>query len=399
MTNPPSAHTALRFDLSCADFVNDPYPTYKVLRDRHPAHYVEEYGLWLVTRHADVAKALASPAIWSSARLNVLVNSAIRVGAALGALDPPRHDELRAVVNRGITPARVWALMPETREHARYLIGCFRRRREVDIIGEFSRPLLNRALARLVGLDEESARRGAKLVEAALDTKASAIGAVGTPGDRTRLFQFLLEQLAQREDSVCREADENDSLSLLVNAKKRGARLGNEEIAAIMMTILLSGSALVGNFFGNLIRALWLHPEQKRAVCADKTLIDAALEEAVRWDTSTQCLARDVIADLEVAGAHIPAGSRALLFLASANRDERAFEDPDRFDLRRKRVRHLGFGAGLHQCLGTFTARQLCRAVLEELLPVIGDFELDMMSAVRAQFVMFRGFQRLTLRF
>src|SRR5260370_30561393 len=110
-------------------------------------------------------------------------------------------------------------------------------------MGGFRRPLLDRGLARLVGLDEESARRGAKLVEAALDTKASAIGAVGTPGDRTRLFQFLLEQLAQREDSVCREADENDSLSLLVNAKKRGARLGNDQIASNMITILLSSIA------------------------------------------------------------------------------------------------------------------------------------------------------------
>ena len=399
MIDSSSALMGFRFDLSCPQFVDDPYPTYRLLRDHHPAHFIEDHGVWLVTRHADVSNALTNPAIWSFAHGNATPNSAIRAEAALGAFEPPQHDELRAAISRGVTPARVRALMPEAREHARYLISCFARRNEVDIVGEFSRPLLNRALARLIGLDEESARRGSKLVEAALDVEAPTTTAASARGDRNRLLQFLLEQLAQRESSEYRDAEEDDSLALLVNARKRGMPLGNEEIASNMMTVLLSGSAFVGHFFGNLMRALWLHPDQKRAVCADKTLINAALEETVRWDTSTQCLAREATTDVEVAGVRIPAGSRALLFLASANRDERAFEDPDRFDLRRKRAQHLGFGVSLHRCFGAFTARQLCRAMLEELLPKIGDFDLDMTRAVRTRVAMSRGFQRLPLRF
>jgi cytochrome P450 len=390
---------AFRFDPASAEYVEDPYPTYKVLRDHHPAHYLPEYGLWLITRHADVLAALTNPGDWSSSRGNVVVDAAVRVGRTLGTLDPPRHDELRAVINKGVTPGRVRALLPEAREHARERAAVLARNRGGDVVGEFGRPILNRTLARLVGLDAQGAQRGAQLVEAALDTTDAVIGTVGTPETSARIFNFLLEQVIQREDSICAESSADDFLTVLIAARKRGAPLSNEEIAANMMTVLMAGSASVVHFFGNLMRALWLHPDQKRAVCADKALIDAAIEETVRWDTSTQCFARQLMSDVEVAGVPIPQGSRALVFLASANRDERAFDNPDEFDIYRKRARHLGFGAGPHQCLGSYTAWQVCRVLLEELLPVIGDFEIEAGKAVRTRFIMFRGFQTLPIRF
>jgi cytochrome P450 len=391
--------TGFRFDPSSPEYVDDPYPTYKVLRDEHPAHFLPEHKLWLITRHQDVVTALTNPSVWSSSKGNVPVDAAVRVGRTLGTLDPPRHDELRSVINKGVTPARVRALLPETREHARERATALARDRGGDVVGEFGRPILNRTLARLVGLDLEDARRGAQLVEAALDTTGAVIGTIGTPETSARIFNFLHEQVLQREDSVTAEATADDFLTVLIAARKRGAPLSNEEIAANMMTVLMAGSASVVHFFGNLMRALWLHPQQKRAVCADKTLIDAAIEETVRWDTSTQCFARQVMSDVEVAGAAIPQGSRALVFLASANRDERAFENPDEFNIYRKRVRHVGFGSGPHQCLGSYTAWQVCRVLLEELLPVIGDFEIEAEKAVRTRYIMFRGFQALPIRF
>jgi len=388
-----------KFDPASPEYLDDPYPTYKVLRDHHPAYHLPEHGLWLITRHADVLAALTNPAVWSSSRGNVVVDAAVRVGRTLGTLDPPRHDELRSVINKGVTPARVRALLPEAREHARERAAVFARDRGGDVIGEFGRPILNRTLARLVGLDAESAQRGAQLVETALDTTGAVIGSIGTPETSARIFNFLHEQVLQREDSVTAQSSADDFLTVLIAARKRGAPLSNEEIAANMMTVLMAGSASVVHFFGNLMRALWLHPDQKRAICADKTLIDPAIEEVVRWDTSTACFARQVMSDVEVAGVRIPQGSRALVFLAAANRDERAFDDPDKFDIYRKRVRHLGFGAGPHQCLGSYTAWQVCRVLLEELLPMIGDFEIEAQKAVRTKFIMFRGFQSLPIRF
>jgi cytochrome P450 len=388
-----------RFDPSSPEYVDDPYPTYKVLRDHHPAYHLPEHGLWLITRQADVLAALTNPAVWSSSRGNVVVDAAVRVGRTLGTLDPPRHDELRAVINKGVTPGRVRALLPEAREHARERAAAFARDRGGDVVQEFGRPILNRTLARLVGLDAEGAQLGAQLVEAALDTTGAVIGSIGTPETSARIFNFLHEQVIQREDSVTAESSADDFLTVLISARKRGAPLSNEEIAANMMTVLMAGSASVVHFFGNLMRALWLHPDQKKAVCADKALIDAAIEETVRWDTSTACFARQVMSDVEVADVRIPQGSRALVFLASANRDERAFDNPDKFDIYRKRARHLGFGAGPHQCLGSYTAWQVCRVLLEELLPTIGDFEIEAAKAIRTRFIMFRGFRSLPIRF
>jgi cytochrome P450 len=394
----PASANGFRFDPSTPEYVDDPYPSYKVLRDHHPAYFLAEHGLWLITRHADVQAALTNPAVWSSSKGNVPVDAAVRVGRTLGTLDPPRHDELRSVINKGVTPARVRALLSETREHARERAATLARDRGGDVVGGFGRPILNRTLARLVGLDLEGAQRGAQLVESALDTTGAVIGTIGTPETSARIFNFLHEQVLQRQDSVTAESTADDFLTVLIAARKRGAPLSNEEIAANMMTVLMAGSASVVHFFGNLMRALWLHPDQKRAVCADKALIDAAIEETVRWDTSTQCFARQIMSDVEVSGVAIPRGSRALVFLAAANRDERAFENPDAFNIYRKRVRHVGFGAGPHQCLGSYTAWQVCRVLLEELLPVIGDFEIEAEKAVRTRYIMFRGFQTLPIR-
>src|SRR5882757_3432340 len=191
-----------RFDPASPEYVDDPYPTYKVLRDHHPAYHLPEHGLWLITRHADVLAALANPAVWSSSRGNVVVDAAVRVGRTLGTLDPPRHDELRAVVNKGVTPARVRALLAETREQARERAASIADRRGGDIIGDFGRPILNRTLARLIGLDAEDAKRGAHLVETALDTSAAVIGTIGTPETSARIFEFLLGQVTSREDSI-----------------------------------------------------------------------------------------------------------------------------------------------------------------------------------------------------
>ncbi|MBV9240289.1 MAG: cytochrome P450, partial [Xanthobacteraceae bacterium] len=122
-----------------------------------------------------------------------------------------------------------------------------------------------------------------------------------------------------------------------------------------------------------------------------------AIEEGVRWDTSTQCFARQTTVDIKISDTKIPADSRLIVLYASANRDERAIPDPDRFDVERKRVRHFGFGSGPHICLGAQTARQMLRVMLEELLPAIADYELDLSSGKRVPHLMVRGFSRLPI--
>src|SRR6185295_17073263 len=122
---------------------------------------------------------------------------------------------------------------------------------------------------------------------------------------------------------------------------------------------LLAGNASIGHFFSNLIYALWRFPEQRALIRSDPSKIGDAIEEGLRWDTSTQCFARQTTAEVEIAGTKIAADSRLIVFYAAGNRDERAFPDPDRFDALRGRTRHLGFGAGRHFCFGAHAARQM----------------------------------------
>jgi cytochrome P450 len=169
------------------------------------------------------------------------------------------------------------------------------------------------------------------------------------------------------------------------------------EIVANMTTVLMAGNASIGHFFPNLIHALWRHPEQRRRVSADPTLILAAIEEAVRWDTSTQCFARQTTTDVDIDGTIIPADSRVVVFFGSANRDERAIEQADRFNIDRKRVRHFGFGLGAHICAGAPLARAMLKVMLEQMLPVLGEYELDTANAKRVEHLMVRGFVNLPM--
>lgn len=169
------------------------------------------------------------------------------------------------------------------------------------------------------------------------------------------------------------------------------------EILGNMSTVLLAGNASVGHYFSNLIHALWLHPDQRRALIDDPGKLDAAVTECVRWDTSTQAFGRQTTRDISLHGISIPADSRLVVCYAAANRDERVIEDPDRFNIDRGRTRHFGFGSGPHICLGAPAARAMMRAILPALLPVLGDYELDIANSERVAHIMVRGFYKLPI--
>jgi cytochrome P450 len=382
-----------RFDPRDPAFVQDPYPTYKELRDRHPVYRMEETGFWLITRFEDVSRALADPASFSSSRGNSTVDTPVRVGKTLGTIDPPRHDELRRIVLKGFTPGRIEAVQPGVREHARRHLAELRRRGGGDLVADLGRPLLYGALGRMLGFDDEAAQRGSELMVGLFHPTDGPMGSPlpGTMAPDVR--NFLEAELRKRKS-----ARGDDLFSVLIAAREQGANLSEEEIVANMMTVLLAGGASINHFFSNLMHALWFHPETRTAVRAEPKLIDAAIEEGVRWDTSTQCFARHLTADVEIAGTKIPAQSRLVLFYGSANRDERVIANADRYDINRPKVRHFGWGSGPHFCFGAPTAKAMLRTILQEALPVLGDYELDMNKAVRVHHTMVRGFKTLPIR-
>ncbi|MFV3076104.1 cytochrome P450 [Niveispirillum fermenti] len=380
------------FDPADPAFIADPYPTYRRLRDEAPVYQDPDSGLWLITRYSGVERAVTDYPVFSSAHGNVVQDSPTRVGKTLGSIDPPRHDELRRIIQRGLGNARIEAMLPGIRAELAERMAVLSDRRECDFIADISQPVLFGALGRMLGLDADAAVRATELTKGLFHQDDGPFGSVLAPETFQDIAAFLRDQLDNR-----RQERGDDLISVLLDAKEDGAPLSDEEIVANVSTVLMAGNASIGHFFPNLIHALWCHPDQRRIMLEDPGRISAAIEESVRWDTSTQCFARQIVQEVEIDGTRIPADSRAVVFYASANRDERVIPDPDRFDIGRARVRHFGFGMGPHFCAGANAARTILKEVMRELMPFLGEYELDIARATRVRHIMVRGFANLPL--
>lgn len=380
------------FEPGSPSFVDDPYPYYRELRDNMPVFRDKATGIWLITRYSDVERVTTDFETFSSSKGNVIVDSPVRIGKTLGSLDPPRHDELRRVIQRTLAPSRIAEMLPAIREATRNQLKMLSDREEFDFVADFSRPLLFGAVGALLGLDDAAASRSAELMSGLFRGIDGPMGPVLPPGRFEKIGAFLAEQLQGRVASPT-----DDLFSVLLEARDNGAPLSDAEIVGNLSTVLLAGNASIGHFLPNVVHALWLNPGTRRTVLDDLALIPAMIEEAVRWDTSTQCFARQVARETVVSDVPIAAGSRVAAFYASANRDERAIDDPDTFDISRRRVRHFGFGAGPHHCAGAHVSRTIIRTILEEALPAFGEYMLDVGRARRAGHVMVRGFVSLPM--
>lgn len=380
------------FDPADPAFIADPYPTYRRLRDEAPVYQDPDSGLWLITRYSGVERAVTDYPVFSSAHGNVVQDSPTRVGKTLGSIDPPRHDELRRIIQRGLGNARIETMLPGIRAELVERMAVLAERRECDFIADISQPVLFGALGRMLGLDADAAVRATELTRGLFHQDDGAFGSILPSETFMAIAAFLRDQLDSR-----RQERGDDLISVLLDAKEDGAPLSDDEIVANVSTVLMAGNASIGHFFPNVIHALWCHPDQRRLMLEDPGRIPAAIEESVRWDTSTQCFARQVVQEVEIDGTRIPADSRAVVFYASANRDERVIPDPDRFDIGRTRVRHFGFGMGPHFCAGANAARTILKEVMRELMPFLGEYELDIARANRVRHIMVRGFANLPI--
>lgn len=378
--------------LRSKEFFDDPYDTYRYMRENAPVFFDEPSKLWFITRHEDVERALDNPSIYSSSRGNALQDTPLRVGKTLGSMDPPRHDQLRGIIGRGLNPRRINAAIPHFRSAVINRLDALGDRRRCDLVKDITRPVILEILGIMLGLDPEAAARGASLQEGLFHHTDGPLGSAMSPEDFGGVIALLRNQLERRKSDLS-----DDLFSVLLEAQASGLEISDDEIVANMSTVLLAGAASLGHFAPNIFHALWRHPDQARKVAADLDLLDQSIEEAVRWDTSTQAFARHLLQDVTVAGTAIPAGSRLAVVYASANRDSTVIKDADTFDIFRGRVRQFGFGGGVHHCLGAPAARLFCKSLAQELLPALGVCEMDLAQATRVQHFMVRGFVSLPI--
>jgi cytochrome P450 len=375
----------------------DPYPLYRALRDTAPVHVAPESGFHCVSRYDDVLHVLRSPDLFSSrAMLTVLIPGgskdgelpltprmlwfaaklmwrarlnpfALRRNPSLISSDGARHDALRSIVNRGFTPRRI----AEWEARARAVVATHLAKLDCgepfDLVHDLSIPLPVTVIAEMLGIEPE--RR--------LDFKRWSDAIIHSSTGAGRADPFATELLATFEEAVTylseiarrrKRAPSDDVISAIVS-DAHGDAVSAQDAMQFVLLLLVAGNETTTNLIGNATNALLDHPAELARLAADPRLVPDAIEEAVRFDSPVQLVFRLATADTEIAGTRIPKGATVAALIGSANRDERRFPDPDRFDIARKPQGHLGFGFGKHFCLGASLARLEARVALEALAP------------------------------
>ena len=400
----------LVFDPYDYDFHEDPYPTYQRLRDEAPVHHAAADDLWVISRHADVFDVLRDDGVFSN-RMGVSLDAsawssdAHRVMSFL-ALDGAEQSRIRKLVSAAFTPRRVRELTPEverlTEQYLATTLAASADHGEADWISELAGKLPMDVISEMMGVpraDRDEVRRLADLVvhreDGVRDVPQAGMDA------SIELFGYYGEMVRER-----RRGPRDDLTSALIAAELDGDRLRDSEVMAFLFLMVVAGNETTTKLLGNALFHLAAHPDQQTEVLAapddPSTLVVPWIEETLRHDTSSQMLARYVVADAEVAGVTVPGGSKALVLLGSANRDERVFTRPTAFDIHRDKAelaQILSFGTGRHFCLGANLARLEARVVLEELVRRVSHFEVHADRAVRVHSTSVRGFASLPVTF
>ncbi len=373
---------------------DDPYPTYKWMRDEDPAHYSETEDVWVLTRYADCSAAFKDWKTWSSQRRGNLLNDIPeRVGKTLGTTDPPRHTFARSIVNKAFTPRTVAGLQPTVRAQAQNLCTRARDKGTVEFVSDISAPFNAAILGAMFGVPEQDFIDLRHWLDDFFKREKAPEGQEPRQVVAMRELRAYIGKLADERQAQPGE----DLMSAMLLAEEDGQRLSVEQVVVTTMTFLTAGFESTNNLFTNLTYALSLHPRVYEEVRATRDLIPTFVEEGMRWDAAAQGFVRTPTQDVSLHGKVIPQGSQVLLHIGSANRDEREFEDADRFDIHRRDQRHLGMGQGIHFCVGAPLGRVMAQFLFEELLSVSARWEIDLSQAARVTTPNFRGFTRLPL--
>jgi cytochrome P450 len=374
----------------------DPYPVYTRLRDEAPLYRNDERGFWALSRHADVMEGFRNTEALSSANGVSLDPMATGPNAhrtmSFLAMDPPRHGQMRALVSKGFTPRRVLDLEPRIRQLTRQHLDPLLEQREFDFIADLAGKIPMDVISELIGVpagDRAEIRRLSDVVvhrdEGVHDVPPEGVEAA------LALVVFYSELLADR-----RANPTDDLTSALLEAEIDGVRLSDDDIIGFLFLMGVAGNETTTKLLGHCWYWGWRNPDQLAVPWADPSRIPDWAEETLRYDTSSQMLARSATVDMDLHGGTIAAGDRVLLLVGSANRDPLVFADPDTYLIDRPDVANiLSFGFGRHFCLGASLARLEARVVLEELVRSVASYEVDDAGTSRVHSINVRGLATL----
>ncbi|BCK52561.1 cytochrome P450 [Nocardia wallacei] len=387
---------SLTFDPYDYGFHDDPYPIYRRLRTEAPLYHNPELGFWALSRHADVAAGFRDSTRLSSANGVSLDPAAWGPHAhktmSFLAMDDPRHLRMRQLVFKGFTPRRVTGMGERIRALTLQHLEPALERESFDWIEDFAGKLPMDVISDMMGVpapDRAEIRRLADLVmhreDGVLDVPVPAIEA------SLELVGYYADMIEQR-----RRARTEDLTSALLDAELDGDKLSDEEIIGFMFLMVVAGNETTTKLLGNALYWAATDPAQYAKVAGNTGLVSDWVEETLRYDNSSQILARTAATDIELHGGVIPAGNKVLLLVGSANRDDEVFAHPDTYDIERAdKGGLLSFGRGVHFCLGAHLARLEAGIALREFATRVGAYGIDESGIVRVHSTNVRGFARL----
>lgn len=370
----------------------DPYPIYRWLRDEAPCYYNERTDMWALSRFEDVLAATLDPASYSSE------TRGRGPGHMFISIDPPAHTPRRNLISGAFTPRAIAKLEPWIREITAKHLDALEGREEFDLIGDFAKKLPLEIICVMLGVPEEDRERVQSFGDRFL---ARDPGEHTPPPDSAEAYQDCLDYFAPIYHDR-RAHPRDDLLSRLAcgvvehDDGQRGP-MSEQEFGENGLMLTTAGNETTTKLIGNLAHELWRHPDQRAELVANPALIPAAVEESLRHDAPSQWQNRVAARDVELHGQRIPAGAFVALVTGAANRDERKYPDPDRFDIHREIDVHLSLGYGHHICLGKSLARLEGRIAMEELLARFPGYELIADELERTYSANVSGFSAMPL--
>jgi len=390
---------AVHFDPFAYAFHEDPYPVYRALREHAPAYKSPEMGFWALSRHADVVAGFKdAERLCNSGGISLemgdLGGDMSAVLSILG-MDPPRHTRMRSLVSRGFTPRRVAELEPRVRRMATAYIDRFIEQGRCDFVADFAGRLPMDVVSEMLGVPASDRDQLRAWADTVLHREE---GVRGVPPEGVaasmRLLEYFFKLVAAR-----RKQPGADLASALLQVELDGDRLDEKDIIAFCYLMIIAGNETTTKLLANALFWLEKSPAARAEVCADLALVPNWVEETLRYDNSTQLMARTATRDFELHGEKLRRGEKVLLLIGSANRDERVFPRPDVFDIHRDTSESLAFGKGIHFCLGAALARLEGRVSLEEVLRRLPDYRVDASGLQRVHSTNVRGFSALPIAF
>lgn len=388
----------------------NPYPFYTQLRSQDPVHWDEAMGFWVLTRYADIASVYAD-ARFSRAQglrrgFERLPEAEQRIAEpvyhsfskTMFYSDPPYHTRLRGLVNNAFTPNAVEQMRPHVQRMVDSLLDAVQTQGEMDAIHDLAHPLPILVISQMLGLPAEERGRFKQWSDDLFAILGSVPHAPESMERASRSLAELTDYLTTLSHSR-RQQPQNDLISALVGVVEEGQRLTQEELIANVTILLSAGHETTSNLIGNGLLALLRNPDQMQKLRDHPKLVPSAVEEMMRYDNPVQIAYRSAAEDIEIGGKYMRKGQLVNSVLAAGNRDPERFSEPDQFDISRDEGRQLGFGLGIHFCIGAPLVRLEAQIAFSTILRRFPELHLATENLEWQEHPIFRGVKSLPLTF